>query len=59
MITICCRFFNCPEEITRTLIMNILMNILKLPITGKLFSYPKIRQEISEWCMNMCRLFRN
>jgi hypothetical protein len=29
LITICCQFFNCPEEITRTSIMNILMNILK------------------------------
>lgn len=59
LLSLCCQFFNCPEEITRTSIMNILMTVLKLPIAHELLSYPQIRSDIRRWSLNMCRLLRN
>jgi hypothetical protein len=38
LIDICCKFFNCPEEITRTSVMNILMSMMKEPFMEKVLS---------------------
>jgi hypothetical protein len=59
LITVCCQFFNCPEEITRTSIMNILMTVLQLPMAQQLLALPQVRLEINAWSLNMCRLLRN
>jgi hypothetical protein len=59
LLSVCCQFFNCPEEITRTSTMNILMTVLKLPVAQKLLALPLVREEIAAWSLNMCRLLRN
>lgn len=61
LIEICCKFFNCIEEITKTSIMNILLTILQFPYAEKLIYNEdgELKESLRLWGKHLCELFRN
>ena len=39
--------------------MNVLMSVLKAPFAEAVLVEGSVRERVSAWCQNMCRLFRN
>lgn len=56
-----CKFFNCPEDIPKTTILNIIMSLLKITKFREdtINTIELLKETLKEWCIKMCKLFRN